>query len=63
MFKWTKAQQETFNVMKKAIITALVMPQHNPELQTTLETDASDYAIGARMTQLGLDGKPRLVGF
>jgi hypothetical protein len=49
--------------MKEAIIMALIMLQHNLELQTTLETNALDYAIRARMTQPGLDGKPRLVGF
>jgi hypothetical protein len=37
--------------------------QHNPEKETTIETDASDYAIGMRMTQPGLDGKPRPVTF
>jgi hypothetical protein len=39
------------------------MPQHDPAKPTTVETDASDYAIGARMTQPGPDGKPRPVGF
>jgi hypothetical protein len=37
--------------------------QHDPEKETTIETDASDYAIGARMTQPGLDGKPKPVAF
>ncbi|CEL08608.1 hypothetical protein ASPCAL11756 [Aspergillus calidoustus] len=62
-FEWEEMQQETFEAMKEAITTAPIMPQHNPELQTTLETDASDYAIGARMTQPGPDGRPRPVGF
>jgi hypothetical protein len=39
------------------------MPQHDPAKLTIVETDASDYAIRARMTQPGPDGKPRLVGF
>jgi hypothetical protein len=37
--------------------------QHDPEKETTIETDASNYAIGARITQPGLDGKPRPVAF
>jgi hypothetical protein len=37
--------------------------QSNPEKEKTLETDALDYAIGMRLTQLGDDGKLRLIVF
>jgi hypothetical protein len=37
--------------------------QHDPKKETTIKTNTSDYAIGARMTQPGLNGKPRPVAF
>jgi hypothetical protein len=37
--------------------------QHDPEKETTIKTNASDYAIGARMTQPRLDRKPKPVAF
>ena len=35
----------------------------NPEKEAVLETDASDRAIGAYLTQRGDDGKIRLVAY
>jgi hypothetical protein len=37
--------------------------QHDPEKETTIKTDASNYAIGARMTQSRPNRKPRPVAF
>ena len=42
---------------------APILAQHDPEKPTTLETDASDFAIGATITQPGTDGKPRPVAY
>lgn len=39
------------------------MAQHDPELPTTMETDASDFAIRATMTQPGPDRKPRPIAY
>jgi hypothetical protein len=37
--------------------------QSNPEKEKTLKTDALDYVIRMRLTQLGDDGKPYLIIF
>jgi hypothetical protein len=37
--------------------------QNDPEKEKTLETDALDYIIRMRLTQLGDDGKPHLITF
>jgi len=62
-FKWEKEQQRAFEEAKSKLTTAPLLVQHDPEKETTIETDASDYAIGARMTQPGPNGKPRPVAF
>lgn len=40
-----------------------ILAQHDPELLIILETDVSDFAIGATMTQPGLDRKSRPVAY
>lgn len=37
--------------------------QHDSEKKIIIKTDTSDYAISMRMTQLGDNGKPRLIIF
>jgi hypothetical protein len=62
-FQWKEDQQKVFEEAKSKLTTALLLVQHNPEKETTIKTDASNYAIRARMTQPRLDGKPRPVAF
>jgi transposase InsO family protein len=62
-FEWQGEQEEAFEEVKHRITDAPILVQHDPEKETTIETDASDYAIGMRMTQPGPDGKPRTVAF
>lgn len=62
-FTWETRQQEAFEEVKKRITDAPILVQHDPRKETTIETDASDYAIGMRMTQQGDDGKTRPVAF
>ena len=62
-FQWGPEQQQAFQQAKERIVSAPVLVQFDPEKETTIETDASDYAIGMRMTQPGADGKPRAVAF
>lgn len=62
-FKWTKECETAFTRIKEKIITAPILVQHNLDKETTIETDASDYAIRIRITQPGSDGRPRLVIF
>ena len=51
MFQWGGKQQKAFDTLKEKISTAHVLAL--PDLQTPFEiqTDASDYAMGAVLTQ------------
>ncbi|EED18391.1 retrotransposon polyprotein, putative [Talaromyces stipitatus ATCC 10500] len=62
-YEWNEEQQKAFEEAKKRLTKAPILAQHDPELPTTLETDASDFAIGATMTQPGTDGRPRPVAY
>ncbi|BAE56502.1 unnamed protein product [Aspergillus oryzae RIB40] len=62
-WEWTNEHQSAFDKAKEAITTAPILAQHDPAKQTIIETDASDYAIGARMVQAGPDGKLRPIAF
>ncbi|GMF78148.1 unnamed protein product [Aspergillus oryzae] len=59
----TTEHQSTFDKAKEAITTTPILAQHNPAKQTIIKTDASDYAIGARMVQAGPDRKLRPIAF
>ncbi|KAL6427136.1 hypothetical protein ACFW04_008638 [Cataglyphis niger] len=50
-FEWTTEQQNTFEILKEKLMTAPVLrfPDFNQEF--TVTTDASDYAIGAVLSQ------------
>ena len=55
-FEWTKAQQDTFDELKKCFTEepVLMMPDHTKPFQ--IKTDASKYATGAVLTQLDANG-------
>ena len=59
--EWGEPQQKAFEHMKEKLINAPILVQHDPTKQTTIETDASDYTIGMRMTQPDENSKPRPV--
>ena len=50
-YSWGKAQQDSFDEIKRALISApvLILPKEN--LHYTVTTDASDIAIGAVLSQ------------
>ena len=50
-FKWTEEEQEAFETLKRALITAPVLRSPDPELPYTVTTDASDVAVGAVLSQ------------
>ena len=64
-FEWTDVRQKAFDKLKEAFTTAPILQTFDPELQLVLETDASDYAIGACLSQQkhGDNEKPRPVAF
>ncbi|MBW0530101.1 hypothetical protein O181_069816 [Austropuccinia psidii MF-1] len=46
-----------FQILKEAFTNAHILSNLNPSLQTILETDASDYALGAVLSQVKDSGK------
>ena len=50
-FAWTKEMQSAFDHLRHVFTTAPVLQLFNWDLETRVETDASDYAIGACLSQ------------
>jgi len=51
LWEWGDKQQEAFEMLKGAMITELILQHLDLEQPVTIETDASNYAIGAICTQ------------
>jgi hypothetical protein len=56
-FEWTHEAQDAFDALKRAFTTAPVLIAFDPEKEITVETDASDYALGAVLSQPNAGGK------
>jgi hypothetical protein len=50
-FKWTPAAQEAFDRLSTSFTTAPILKHFNHTLPVVLEADASDYAVGAVISQ------------
>ncbi|MCU1415826.1 MAG: hypothetical protein JWN80_3166, partial [Microbacteriaceae bacterium] len=61
--QWGEPQQTAFERLKTAFTTAPVLAHFQPHLPTILETDASDYAIGAILSQRHEDSTIHPVAF
>jgi len=53
--------RRAFEELKRLFTTAPMLQMHNPELPQRVETDASDYALGAILSQKNEDGRWRPV--
>jgi hypothetical protein len=60
-FQWDNSCQEAFDRIKQIFLEAPVLAMYDPRKPTRVETDASDYALGAILSQEGEDGKWRPV--
>ena len=60
-FKQTKECQEAFKELKQMFFEAPVLEMYDLRRKTRVETNASNYALGAVLSQQCLDGKQRLV--
>lgn len=56
-FHWGERQQIAFDSLKRMFMEAPVLGIYNPDLPITVETDASDYAIGATLSQPDEQGR------
>ncbi|KAH7556815.1 reverse transcriptase [Bipolaris maydis] len=60
-FKWNQEHQEAFDRIKQIFLEAPVLEMYSPQRPTRVETDASDYALGAVLSQQCPDKKWRPV--
>lgn len=61
-YEWTDRAQKAFEVIKHAFAEGDIIHHFDPKAPITIETDASDYAIGAILSQL-FDGKLKPIAF
>ena len=61
-FTWGSEQQESFEELKKQLAKQVVLYQDDPSLPFILDVDASDFALGAVLSQKTTEGE-RVVGF
>ena len=62
-FHFGKECRDAFKALKDRLTTEPILAIFDPEKEATVDTDASDYAIGARLTQKAEDGKARTVAY
>lgn len=62
-WQWEKEQQDAFNKLKEVMVSAPVLAHPDQEKPFILETDASDIALGAVLTQQDDEGHYRPCGF
>lgn len=63
VWKWGPNEQEAFKKLKKIFATKPVLAQWNPEHETVLEADCSDYALGGCLSQVDQSGRLRPVAY
>uniref|UniRef100_A0A1A8N061 Gypsy retrotransposon integrase-like protein 1 n=4 Tax=Nothobranchius TaxID=28779 RepID=A0A1A8N061_9TELE len=62
-FHWTEAAQLSFEKVKSGIVNSAALTVFDPSLPTIVSTDASDYGLGAVLTQVHPDGIEKTVAF
>ncbi len=61
--QWSKETVESFDTLKRMLMQSPVLAIYDPSLPTFISTDASDYGLGAVLTQLHPDGVERVIAF
>lgn len=59
-FIWDEACETAFTAVKTAVTTAPILRHADPNLEFTVETDASDFALGAVLSQPASSSDPTL---
>jgi hypothetical protein len=62
-FSWNPMAQAAFDTLKMAFTSAPVLIHPDPAKPFIVETDASDFALGAILSQFGIDGLLHPVAF
>jgi hypothetical protein len=60
---WNSTAQVAFDTLKMAFTSAPILIHPDPAKPFIVETDASDFALGAILSQFGIDGLLHLVAF
>lgn len=61
---WKKEHQESFEKLKSKLLSAPCLNLYNPEAQTFMEVDASNYALGAVLKQIDpISKKVYIIGY
>jgi hypothetical protein len=60
---WTNVEQAAFDALKQALCNAPTLAVADDSKPFILHTDASEFAIGAVLSQNGPDAKPKPVGY
>lgn len=61
-FQWTDEAENAFQELKLALISAPILANPDYNLQFTIESDASDNAVGAALTQT-VEGQVRIIAY
>lgn len=62
-WQWTTAAQKAFTWLKQAFCSSQILAHFDPRMRIRIETDASQFAIAAILSQLQEDGQWRPVAF
>ena len=62
-FTWSAEAESSFAEIKRLILESPALALYHPELSTQVTTDASDYGMGAVLTQLHPDNTESTVAF
>jgi transposase InsO family protein len=60
---WGEREQKAFDALKDLLTKDPVLQAPNPDLPYVLQTDASQFGVGAVISQTGPDGKEHPVGY
>ena len=63
VWRWADAQKTAFQKLKEALCSAELLVYANPNRSYVLQTDASDYAVGAVLSQVQDDNKERPIAY
>ncbi|ROL51121.1 Retrovirus-related Pol polyprotein from transposon 17.6 [Anabarilius grahami] len=61
--QWSKETVDSFDTLKRMLMESPVLAIYDPSLTTFITTEASDYGLGAVLTQLHPDGVERVIAF
>ena len=61
-FEWTDEQEGAWDILKKRLVSSPLLVYPDPGLPFILDTDASDFGIGAVLSQIQ-DGEERVVAY